>query len=591
MKQMTQKQVMNKKEKLFFQKIHSDREWYMEKFLKIRDKRSQLIPFKVNTAQQIVMKLIKECEEQQKLKRFIVLKARQMGLSTLFEGLIFHDTSTNSFKNSQIIAHEDKATSNLFAMSKLFLDELPDVIRPMVKYSNEKALVFENPSNDTDVKQKNPGLRSKITIATAGAGEVGRSSTFHNVHASEVAFFPDAQTTLLGLLQSVPDEMNTMVVLESTANGVGDWFHEMWKKAERGENEFIPVFLPWFIDPGYTRPFRTDTEREVFIEEVERTFRDDKGHDVSTYEKELMLKHDLTYEQLNWRRYTMANKCHGDEILFMQEYPCTAEEAFISTGRPKFNISAVRKYQTKTKEPSRGYLREKDGQIYFDPDDHGYISIWEYPQEDRVYSLGADVAEGLVHGDFSCGLVGDNSSLDIVAMWHGHIDPDLFGVELVKLAKYYNYAYLGVENNNHGLTTLSSIKREEYYNIFFSKTYDKFSDTITKKLGWSTTVKTKPLMIDKLAEFIREMYLGIPSDVIISEMYTYVIEDNGKTNAQPGCNDDTIMAMAILVQLILENMGHDYAPEIPSDEKAKRAPDEIVDPLFEGNKEPLEVAL
>lgn len=573
------------KEEMFYWKLVNDPKWYIENFLVIRDKQAKKVPFILNHAQNIVMEKIKWCEENNKLKRFIVLKARQMGLSTLFEGLIFHDTANNPFKNSLIVAHEEPASQNLFNMSKLYYEELPDVIRPMKKYSNGKILAFESPENDEDKKQQNPGLRSKITIATAGAGEVGRSSTIHNLHASEVAFFPDAKTTMLGLLQSIPDEMNTLVVLESTANGVGDYFHDLWQKATRGENEFIPIFLPWFIDPGYTRPFKSSAEREQFKSEIETVTTDMNGNKVYTYEYELMKKHDLTLEQLNWRRYTIANKCQGDEFLFMQEYPSTPEEAFISTGRPKFSIQSLKKYQTITKEPTRGYLKyNPNGEVEFIEDSSGYVSIWEKPKPNRRYSIGADVAEGLVEGDYSCGVVGDNTSFDVVAMWHGHIDPDLFGIELIKLAKYYNYAYLGVENNNHGLTTLSTIKREEYWNLYFSKQHDKIADRITQKIGWSTTSVTKPLMIDKLAEFIREIYLGIYSDLIISEAFTYVIEDNGKTNAQPGCHDDTIMAMAIMLQLMLEDVGDDYIPEVPIDQR-KNIVDDVIDELFEGNEE------
>lgn len=573
------------KEELFIWKCHNDRPWYIENFLKIRDKKSQLVPFKLNNGQLIVLDLIRKCEEEGKLKRFIVLKARQMGMSTLFEGLIFHDTSTNTFKNSMIIAHEDKATQNLFSMSKLYLDELPDVIRPMVKYSNEKALTFENPSNDISDKKNNPGLRSKITVATAGTAEAGRSATIHNLHASEVAFFADAKTTMLGLLQSIPDEMNTLVVLESTANGVGDYFHDLWQKATKGENEFIPVFLPWFIDPGYTRAFRTDAEREQLINEVHAKTRDVSGNTVDTYEYGLMTKNSLSYEQLNWRRYTIANKCQGDEMLFMQEYPSTAEEAFISSGRPKFSIKSLKKYQTVQKEPVRGYLNmDEEGNVSFFEDEKGYISIWQKPESNTFYCIGGDVAEGLAHGDYSCGVVGNPETFDIVAMWHGHIDPDLFGIELIKLGKYYNEAYIGVENNNHGLTTLTTIRKNEYWNLFFSKTYDKISDAITQKLGWTTSPRTKPLMIDKLAEFVREYYIGIYSELIISEMFTYVIEDNGKTNAQSGCHDDTVMATAILLQLMLEGKGESYAPEVPFDMRGKQYKD-VLDPLFESNEE------
>ncbi len=510
-----------------------------------------------------------------------------MGISTAVEALIFQDTATNENKNALIIAHEESASQNLFQMSKLYYENLPEEIRPMKKYSNGKVLAFENPESDENKKIENPGLRSKISIATAGAGEVGRSATLHSLHVSELAFFPDAKTTMLGLLQSVPDEKNTLVVLESTANGVGDFFYEMWQKAVKGENEFTPIFLPWFIDPGYTRPFFTDAQRQQFIDEIDAISIDSKGSEVRTYEYELMQKHGLTYEQLHWRKYTIANKCQGDEFLFMQEYPSTPEEAFISSGRPKFPVHVLKKYQNFTKEPKRGYLHvdEKNGNVYLAEDANGYISIWQEPRPEVFYCIGADVAEGLAIGDYSCGVVGDSTSFDIVAMWHGKIDADLFGVELIKLAKYYNDAYLGVENNNHGLTTLSTIKKEEYWNLYFSKSYDRISDKLTQKLGWTTSARTKPLMIDKLAQFVREMYLGIYSDVIISEMFTYIIEDNGKTNAQTGCFDDTVMACAILLQLMLEGKGDFYTPEIPIDERDKKQHYDVLDPMFEKEEE------
>lgn len=571
---------MNKKEELFYRKLREDRKWYIENFLQIRNKKSQLVPFILNEAQKVVMEKMNECEKEGKLKRFIVLKARQMGLSTLFEGLIFQDTVNNPFKNSLIVAHEEPASQNLFNMSKLFYENLPDVIRPMKKYNNGKILSFENPENDEDKKSANPGLRSKITIATAGSGEVGRSATIHNLHASEVAFFPDASLTMLGLLQSVPDEENTLVVLESTANGVGGYFHSLWQKAVKGENDFIPIFLPWFADKEYTREFNTEGQREQFIAEVESASVDMNGNTIYTYEKELKDKFNLTYEQLWWRKYTIENKCQGDEILFMQEYPATPEEAFISSGRPKFSIQSLRMYQTVTKEPVWGYLQIEDGVVVFREDKNGYVGIWKKPEPGLRYAIGADVAEGLVDGDYSCGLVGCIDTFDVVAMWHGHIDPDLFGMELIKLGMYYNEAFLGVESNNHGLTTLTTIKKQEYWNLYFTKIHDKITEKMTMKLGWETTSRTKPLMIDKLQEFIRERHLGIFSDLIISECFTYVIEDNGSTNAQPGCHDDTVMALGILLQLMLEDRGVDYIPEIPHDER-DRVRGEVIDDMFE----------
>lgn len=573
------------KEELFFWKIKNDPVWFIENFLYIRDKTANIVPFKLNKAQRIVMDEILRMRKQGKSVRIITLKARQMGLSTLYEAIIFHDTMTNENKNSLIIAHEETASSNLFQMSKLYFENIPEIIKPMKKYANGKVLSFENPTNDDHEKAKNPGLRSKISIATAGSGEVGRSSTIHNLHASEVAFFPDAKTTMLGLMQAVPDQPNTNIIWETTANGVGDFFHEQWQLAEKGMNEFTPIFLPWFIQPEYTRDFFTEEERQEFISTVDMITQDASGKPVRTYEYELKETHGLTYEQLNWRKYTIQNKCQGDDILFMQEYPSTAEEAFISSGRPKFNIRSLREYQTKTKAPlMTGYLREDDdGNVTFIDDPKGYVAIWKEPSRDYSYAIGADVAEGLATGDFSCAYVG-NDEFDLVARWYGHIDPDLFGDELVKLAKYYNDAYLGVESNNHGLTTLKAITRKEYWNVFHMKNFDKIADQMTPKIGWTTSVRSKPLMIDKLAEYVREKYLGIPDDLLISEMFTYIIEDNGKTNAQSGCHDDTVMSTAILLQLLLEGRGDSYIPEVPIDQRGQTRHAEIVDPEFESIK-------
>ena len=227
----------------FFYKVRNDFVWYAENFLKIRDKNSQLIPFRINEAQIMVEALDQYCKQNGIMRRYIILKARQMGMSTYTEGKLFHSASTTELKNSSIIAHEDKATQNLFAMSKLFYEELPDVIRPMKKQNNEKALSFENPTTDESEKKRNPGLRSKYSLNTANTVEAGRSSTIHNLHASEVAFFPNAKVTMTGLLQTVPDTLDTLVVFESTANGVGDYFYTQWQRAMKGESDFIPIMF------------------------------------------------------------------------------------------------------------------------------------------------------------------------------------------------------------------------------------------------------------------------------------------------------------------------------------------------------------
>jgi hypothetical protein len=549
------------------EKLYNNDKLYMEKCLKIRTKEGKLVPFAMNPMQEKSEKLIYDNQiSKNKPVRVIWLKARQHGISTYCEAKIFKKTATNPFRNSMIIAHEDKATQNLFAMSKLFYEELPPVLRPMKKYSNESALVFENPTNDENIKYTNPGLRSKITVATAKNVDTGRSSMLHSLHASEVAFWDNPETLMTGLLQCVPDLPNTEVFIESTANGVGGWFYDLWQKAVKGENDYLPIFLAWFENPEYSKPFTSEAEKEQFISEVERITKDNNGNEVRTEEWHLKTNHNLKYEQLNWRKWCINNKLNGDVDLFCQEYPATADEAFIVSGRPVFNIQSLNKYKSVIKKPiMTGYIINGE----FVEDKNGYISVWKKPEQEKFYVIGGDVAEGLATGDYSCLCVLDEQ-LDLCASWHGHIDPDLFGDEAIKLAKMYNDAYIGIESNNHGLTALKSITNKEYWNVFYQKTYDKINDQITQKLGWSTNIKTKPLMINKLAEYVRERYLGIYWDTLINELYTYVIDDEGRTNAQQGAHDDTVMALAIALQLCLEGRGDNYVPEIPIDEN-KRA--------------------
>ena len=169
------------------------------------------------------------------------------------------------------------------------------------------------------------------------------------------------------------------------------------------------------------------------------------------------------------------------------------------------------------------------------------------------------------------------------------MDPDLFGKELVALGYLYNEAYIGCEANNHGLTTLKSILNEDYYNVYYSKVYDRVADELTKKLGWQTNQKTKPLAINKLAEFIREHLVGIPAIDIIKELYSYVIDDKGRTNAQAGEHDDCVMALAIAIQVFLEGRGEDFLPERTDIDPANKGKNDtfdvpdIIDALFEGD--------
>ena len=204
---------------------------YIEHCLKIRTKSGEIIPFKLNAAQRKLYGIVHDQHAAGKPVRIIILKARQLGFSTLTEGMIFHACATRKNVNALIVAHREDATNNLFRMSKLFYDELPAPVKPMLRASNAQELLFENPSRRARDRERLPGLRSRIRCATAGGKGIGRSDTLQYVHLSEYAFWPDGPdgkaATLAGILQAVPSTTGTMVVIESTANGFED-FKERW---------------------------------------------------------------------------------------------------------------------------------------------------------------------------------------------------------------------------------------------------------------------------------------------------------------------------------------------------------------------------
>lgn len=541
----------------YIQSMAHDPKFYIPKLLKIRTKSGEIVNLEPNTPQKRLRDTLERLRKEGKPVRIIILKARQMGFSTYTEADCFHQTVTHENFNSFIITHEDKATSNLYDMYRRFYDKLPPFMKPMRKRNNDKGLLFENPTNDEMEKLNNPGLSSSVKLATAKNTDTGRSLTLNYVHSSEVAFWDNPKETMKSILQAVPRVANTTVIIESTANGVGDWFYDTWHRAVTNAkgNDFVPLFFAWWEMEEYQIPFEDEDEREDFIREVNYTYKDINGKTVHTEEWHLMKDYpDITYEKLKWRRWCISNNCSDDVKVFYQEYPSCPEEAFQSSGKPVFNTQALKEYLTNTEEGKR-YEFEGDTLVEAR---QGSYTVYKHPEQGVNYSIGSDVAEGLENGDYSTAIVIDDD-LDVVCKLHYHIDPDLHGKELVKLAKYYNNATIGVENNNHGLTTLKQITNiEDYWNLYYSKIVDKANDRVTDKLGWSTNAKTKPLMIDELATHIREKFLGIKDRGIIMELLSYVKDEKGKTNAQEGSHDDLVMALAIALQVHKEYFGVEY---------------------------------
>jgi len=540
---LTSKEVLHK--------LLTNPRYYVENCLKIRDVNKRLIPFLFNHAQEKLYKTIRRAEKKGRLVRVNILKARRLGMSTLIQGLIFHDTATHQNVKSVITAHTLGSSRAIFNISELFYDSLPPAIRPMKRYGSKREMLFENP--DDKSRFDNPGLRSSIQVETAKSVDLGRAPTIHKYHASEVAYYPNAKDLMLGIFQAVPETRGSAIYLETTANGASGWFYDHYQKTKRGENQYIHFFYPWHEFPGYRIP-DAKIRKSTFDQE----------------ELRLIKVYGLSHEQLAWRRYTIANKCDGDVTLFQQEYPSDDHEAFIFSGRNIFPTNILKDMLDSASIPQRGDLSygpvSSDTRYYktrlgskpsFREDPHGKLRIWSNPHPNHSYTIGVDVAEGrrMVYdttaaegssSDFSVLDVFDSSTLEQAAQWHGHIDPDELGVIAVQLALYYNDAFIIPEVNNHGLTTVTEIyKKLQYRNVYIRESYSKQFDTMEKSVGWKTTQITKPLLIDLANECIRERVVRFHDKHTIEEFMAFVRHDDGSMGAQSGHHDDRVIAAAL----------------------------------------------
>jgi len=528
---------MDEKTKTKLRRLKKEFAYYAPTVLRIRTKKGTLEPLGLNTMQQKIDTAIEQMKAEGKPVRIIVLKYRQGGCSTYTEGRIFHSTSMTPLVHSWIVAHEEDASTNLFNMSKLYYDELPGPLKPMRKASNAKELVFENPTNDPEEKKKRPGLRSKIKISTARNAKAGRSDTIHNLHASEVAFWPDADTSMLALMQAIPNEPNTMVILESTANGIGGYFYDMWHRAKAGENEFIPLFFAWFEEPTYRMPVPP-------------------GFALTDDEKELKQTYSLDDEQLVWRRWCIANNCGGNQDMFKQEYPANDFEAFLASGRPVFNTETVVRHkinlekQYKANPPLKGTFlfgwndpdtkdKIKDDTIKFTPDDNGYITIYEDTQPGYPYVLGGDTkGEG---SDFFAGKVMNNVTGKRCATLHANLDPDTYAHQMYCLGKYFNYALIGIEIN-FDIYPVKELQRLGYTRQYKREVIDEISKKKQHKYGFKTDGNTRPLIISKEISLIRDN-IGLFTDIdFLDECLTFVYDKDNRPDAQSGKHDDILFA-------------------------------------------------
>lgn len=515
---------------------------YASTYLKIVNKEKKQCALNLNSVQREINDLIEDLNKKGIPVRIIILKARQEGVSTFFQGRIMFAAATKENVNGLVVAHRDDSTSAIFEKSKYMYDNLPEEIKPIKKASNAKELIFDTPSNYTGDKK---GLNSRIRIQTAGSAGIGRSDTFNYAHLSEFGLWEGKDdkspaNQLSGIMDAIPDVPGTEVIIESTAFGFND-FKTIWDDAVAGKNIWVPLFFPWWKHDEYVTEFRDNNEKDEFI----RT--------MSEYEKYLLNDLDLSLERVNWWRNKLKSKNNNINTM-KQENPTTPDEAFIYSGTPIFNTEKIIQHKAKLENYYKTHPY-KQGEFIItwnNPDMMDYpisykwtnkptgcIKIYEDVKPGYPYVVSGDT-KGEGSDRFAGTVINNNSGVRCSSLHWPGAKSKYYTAQMWALGMYFNMAVIGIETN-FNTYPIELLTDWHYPRQYQRETKDKFTGELKKSYGWKTDGNTRPLIIEKEITVVEEDIDLITDIETLNEMLTFVDVD-GRPDAQSGKHDDLLMS-------------------------------------------------
>lgn len=575
------------------QRYQFDFEYYSVSCSKIRDKETgQLIPFLLNRAQR---KILKELEKQRLEDRQIninLLKARQMGGSTLLQMYMnWIQIVLKTNWNSLVCAHDLTAATGIRSM-------YVEAIKEMTPVGGVKLSIkpFAGLKNIKEVAER--GCR--ITVGTAEKPESVRSQDLKLVHFSETAFYPatdnnNPEQLEASIISAIPKVPLTMIVRESTANGVGGYFYEQYQKGKAGDTAFTSIFTPWFIIPLYEEHFVGSYYRHNG--KLKKGTATEFISTMTDYEWNLWNNHEeCTLENLNWRRMMAATM--PSESKMKQEYPSDDIEAFQDSGSPVFkseDIESLRKDtcppiavgvldsiappEISILEPNRRsdilkgitFITDAESTAFVQDGDlklrdlkgRNKLHIWQFPDTSQKisnrYVVSFDPQKGTSDSaDYGVIKIFDRYWMmegegpEVVAMYYGRIDKDITAWMAVQIAKWYNNALLVIESNTYDSDLkeddtefIFNIIADYYPNLYARQSSDKVRENRPVRYGFHTGKTTKPMIINHYTALIRERAY-IERDVeTLNEAQVFETKKDGKTGAKQGKHDDRIMATMI----------------------------------------------
>ena len=481
--------------------------------------------------------------------RLIYLKSRRIQATTGTAAHFFQQTAFSAGVHTAVIAHDETSTNNIYGIYKRFYE----------RYRPFAGLIKMGPSDGPRADKirfeyGGDAESSFIQIKTAGSADFGRSFRLTNVHFSEFPYYERPAELLSAVMSAVPKTAETTAIIEGTAKTIGDTFHKMWQASmdPASDSEWLGLFLGWWEHPSNRMP----------VQDIERF-----GNSLTPEEREMQGRFSLDFPQLAWRRWTIANDFAGDMVRFRREHPATPEDAFTASARNRFSVPHIQRAPVQ-RDPLVGELVEDplgiEKRLVFLPGEHGALRVWKNPERGRLYAIGADCAQGLDVGagdgqsdpDYSTGQVLDRDTGEQVAVLRARMMPGETGRYMARVGQWYNMAQVCGERNpgGGGVSMLEAMLNANYPSGMLyhrSVTPDQDPQIRGDRIGWDTSGVSRPLLLGYLDEAIRQGSITIRDPLTVQELLTFVIGPNGKAEAQRGCHDDLVIAIALAIVVIL----------------------------------------
>jgi hypothetical protein len=494
----------NKRIKEEILRCAKDFPYFARNYLKIVDINGGDCSLELNRAQKLI---IRSLETNNNL---MILKARKLGSTTVVAGYFLWKALFRKNTSVAVVAHTDEAARAIFGIYKHFYKNLPSEMRITATKSRSNELALKS--------------GSLIKIGTAQS-ESFRGQTYQYIHASEYAFWPSLEKTIMGLFGTA--DANATIILESTANGLNQAY-EMWK----GESGFQKLFLGWMLDSRYVR------KRPAFT-------------DLTKNEREYIAKYELAEPQAHWFVNHLRTKAANNWQGFNQEFPVTAEMAFVTSGSRFFP----------NPWPVQGTVPG--------------LKVYQERQKYRVYSVGVDTASGSPGGDYSAFMVLDVTNpkaVRMVASYYDRVAPSDYKQIVHDMCVKYD-ALAVVESNSYGLSIIEYLQSRAYPRQFRDQAWDTVTNRWKARLGFNTNSKSRNLLLARLYEYVTQQWVDVKDKNFMAEANTLVYNSRGKVEAASGKHDDMVMATGLAL------MGLDQVDDIIQEVVQQQRPSNVSEML------------